>query len=274
MSYKANPHRYQDSKFEAVITCWNYGDFLAETLPFAISQLDRVVVVTDHEDSLTRGICDRWSVECIGTDAFSEKGDTFNKGSGINLGLAALRQQGWLIQLDADIVLPPQFRNMIDKSGLQRDCIYGAERFNVCGWERWRKLKADLHTDPQFNYRYLVSTPADLPIGSHVVHKERGYTPIGFFQMWHSQYMHEHQLRYPEVEGTAENMDVQWALRWPRKDRVLLPSVRLFHLESEPALMGANWNGRKTKPFTHDGTALPIPKTSGGYGYGYKGYAS
>ena len=273
MSYTATPRKYQDSKIEAVVTCWNYGDFLAETLPFTISQVDRLVVVTDHNDALTRALCDKWSVECVPTDAFTEKGDAFCKGAGINLGLAALRQQGWIIHLDADIVLPSTFRNMVDKSGLQRSCIYGAERVNVCGYERWHQLRQSFHTDPQFSYRYIVATPPDLPIGAHVIHKQHGYVPIGYFQMWHSQHMHQNNFRYPEVEGTAENMDVQFALRWPRKQRILLPTVRVFHLESEAAPMGVNWNGRKTKPFTQSGGPLTC-EPSKGYGYGGYGYAS
>lgn len=249
MSYTAKPRGYNDERLEVVITCLNYGDFLAETIPFTLSQVDRVVVVTSHADELTLAVCEKWSVECVVSDAFTEHGEAFNKGSGINVGLAALRQEGWIIHLDADVVLPPQFRNMLFKSALQRHCVYGAERANVCGWNRWAALKSTLHSDPQFGYRYLVSSPPDLPIGAHVVHKQHGYTPIGFFQLWHSEYMHRHHLRYPEVEGTAENMDVQWAIRWPRKQRLLLPTVRVFHLESEAAQMGANWQGRKTKSF-------------------------
>jgi hypothetical protein len=61
--------------------------------------------------------------------------------------------------------------------------------------------------------------------------------------------MHQLELRYPDTEGNAENVDVQWALRWPRRQRLLLPTVRVFHLESEGALMGANWSGRTTKLF-------------------------
>jgi len=240
-SYTPGQRQYDNSRIEAVITCWNYGDFLTETLPFTISQVDRVVVVTTHDDVVTKNICDKWSVECIVTDAFYERGDTFNKGAAINIGVANLRQTGWIIHLDADIVLPIQFRNMVDKSSLQRDNIYGCLRHNVHSYARWVKLRESMIVDPQFSYRYMVSTPDDMPVGASVVHKEFGYTPIGYFQLWHSEFMHANRLRYPDVEGSAENMDVQFALRWPRKNRVMLPTVRVFHLESEVAGMGANW---------------------------------
>ncbi len=247
------PRLYDDSCIEAIVTCWNYGDFLAETLPFTLPHVDRLVVVTDHKDAATKALCTKWSVECVVTDVFHEKGDAFNKGAAINIGLQTLRQRGWILQLDADIVLPLQFRNMLAKSALQREILYGAERANIHSYERWAALKKSFTEEPQYSYRYLVSTDADLPVGANLVHKQYGYCPIGFFQLWHSQYMHQHELRYPDTEGTAENMDVQWALRWPRKQRLLLPTFRVFHLDSEKTTMGINWQGRKTKPFTPTG---------------------
>ena len=249
MSGYASGRRPYDNRVEAIVVCWNYSDFLAETLPWNVAHVDRLVVVTDHSDSATKAVCQKWSVECVVTDAFHEKGEDFNKGSAINVGIQSLRQMGWIVHLDADIVLPTQFRNMLDKSALQRDCIYGAERANVANYARWQTLKHSFHTQPQFSYRYMVATDPDLPIGANLIHKQYGYCPIGFFQLWHSEFMHQHDLRYPDTEGSAENMDVQWSLRWPRKNRLLLPTVRVFHLESEQSHMGANWKGRKTKPF-------------------------
>lgn len=240
---------YNNQMLEAVITSVDYGDFLNQSLPFVLPHVDRVVVVTSFEDELTKEVCRKWSVECIPTDVFTEKGELFNKGSAINIGISMLRQKGWIIQLDADIVLPLTFRNMIAKSGLETDCIYGCNRMNVVGWDAWQKLKSEWHDNPQFTYSCLVDSPAEYPLGATLVHKQYGYMPIGFFQMWHSSYMHRYQLRYPDVMGSAEKDDVQWSLRWPRKQRILLPTVRVFHLESESSLMGINWNGRMTKKF-------------------------
>lgn len=263
MSYDrglAKPWNY-DNRVEAVIVCANYGDFLRETLPYNLAHVERLVVVTPHDDQETRDVCRKWSVECIVSDAFTEKGDIFNKGHAINVGLAALRQRGWIIQLDADVVLPVSFRNMLDKTSLEWDCIYGLERANVRGWDQWLSLRQALHVDPQFGWNYLVSTPPQLPIGDNVVHKQCGYVPIGFFQMWHSSFMHRYELRYPDSEGTAENMDVQWSLRWPRKNRRLIPTARVYHLESEDATAGINWHGRKSRRFG------PLPLASEDRGY-------
>lgn len=258
-----------DNRLEAVIVCLNYADFLTESLPYNLPHLDRCVVVTSHDDKATKEVCRKWSVECIVTDVFTEGGSAFEKGAGINIGLSACRQKGWLLQMDADTVLPVTARNMLDKSALQRDCIYGVERCNVVGYDTWEKVKASYHTDPQFSYRCLVTTPSECPIGANLVHKQYGYCPIGFFQLWHSQFMRNHDIRYPETVGSAEESDVQFALRWPRANRRLLPTLRVYHLESEECAMGTNWRGRKTKPFTKDGRPLWAPADqSGGYQYG------
>jgi hypothetical protein len=238
-----------DNRIEAVIVCNDYSDFLNETLPHNLAHLDRIVVVTSHGDTATRNVCNKWSVECVVSDTFTEKGDLFNKGSAINIGIARLRQKGYILHLDADIVLPINFRNMLDKSALQNDCIYGCERASIRGYARWCRARKEMFEQPQFGYKYLVSTPEDAPIGANVVHKQFGYTPIGFFQLWHSSYMHKYDLRYPDTEGSAENMDVQWVLSWPRKDRLMLPGIRVYHLESDDATLGVNWKGRKSAYF-------------------------
>ena len=256
--------RKYDDRLVGVITCLNYGDFLAETLPYNLPHFDRLVVVTAHDDTVTQAICQKWSVECILTDLFCEKGEAFNKGAAINVGIQSLRQKGWILHLDADIVLPLTCVNMLDKSALQHGNIYGAERCNVNDWASWEKVKHEyMHKVPQFGYNYMVTSPPDCHVGANVVHKQWGYTPIGYFQLWHSIYMHQHHLRYPETEGTAENMDVQWAVRWPRSHRLLLPTIRVLHLSSENAVMGANWNGRTTKPFTADGKPLTVQQVEG-----------
>ena len=251
---------YSDDRIEAVITCVDYPDFLEQTLPFNLPHLDRVVVVTSFDDDNTRAICAKWSVECISTDAFFEKGESFNKGHGINMGLQFMRQNGWMLHLDADVVLPLSFRNMLGKSALQRDSLYGAARANVRGWKAWEKIKSKWFTNPQFGHNCLVDTPAENPMGATLVHKQYGYCPIGYFQLWHSSYMKRFNIRYPDIQGTAEHDDVQFALRWSRKNRIQLPTVRVFHLESDDAKMGSNWNGRKTKPFTPDGKPLVVPE--------------
>jgi len=77
-------------KIEAVITCVDYADFLAETLPHNRTLFDKLVVVTAPEDKATQRICEYWHVACLPTDSFRSRWGEFNKGAAINEGLAQL----------------------------------------------------------------------------------------------------------------------------------------------------------------------------------------
>lgn len=231
-------------RIEAVIVCHNYSDFLEHTLPENLQFLDGAVVVTTPGDRATRALCERLSVDCIDTEVFFDSGDRFNKGRGINLGLSHLRHDDWLLHLDADTLLPHRFRGMLDAAKLDKSCVYGADRRNIIGFDKFEEFKARGH-NPQWTYRYLVSAPEGLSMGARLIHKEYGFCPIGYFQLWHSS----QRRRYPINQGSAEHTDVLFSVQWPREKRILLPELYVYHLESERAKMGANWAGRTTKKF-------------------------
>ena len=148
------------------------------------------------------------------------------------------------MHIDGDIILPDRFRGMLERSRLQRDCIYGADRLLINSYEHWQEVKEHEYLKRQYRHRYVVKAP-HLDLGARIIHNEYGYCPIGYFQLWHSSA----RKRYPYNQGGAEHTDVLFSLQWPAKKRILLPGVLCYHLESEPAAMGANWKGRKTKIF-------------------------
>lgn len=230
-------------KIEAVITCVNYSDYLANTLQENIGHLDGVVVVTSPEDKETKSLCNRLGVHSIDTEVFYEHGDPFNKGRAINLGLAHLRHDDWLLHIDADILLPHRFRNALMMAKLQKDYIYGCDRLETRSYDNWLSHKGK--TVPQFNHGCLVYGTKEFPIGSRLIHYHYGYCPIGYFQLWHSSA----KRRYPVNQGSAEHTDVLFSVQWPREKRAVLPELYVFHLESEVVPMGHNWRGRKSKHF-------------------------
>jgi hypothetical protein len=239
---------------EGVTVSVNYADFLDETLTANLDHFDEFCVVTAHDDRATQAVCERHGVMCVQSDVHREQLgpggglDRFNKGLLINLGLAHLRHRGWLLHLDADIVLPDRLRFMLNKSRLDPDCIYGADRVNVVGRAKWNAIKRSERFARQCHHRYLVSPADGAPgcLGSRLVHNEYGYCPIGYFQLWHSR---QGKRRYHFSQGSAEHSDVMFALQWPAAKRILLPGVFVYHLESERAKSGANWQGRVTKRF-------------------------
>jgi hypothetical protein len=230
-------------KIEAVIVCHNYADFLEVTLPENLQHIDHVVVITHPDDKATLALCNKFGVDVIDTKLMHEDGALFDKARAINLGLSHLKHDGWVLHLDADILLPHRFRNMLAHAKLSPENIYGADRLNVPNYDEWLKNKHK--TTPQFAYRYLVTPNEEFPIGSRLLHKEYGYCPIGYFQLWNATA----KRRYPIIAGSAEHTDVMFAVQWARENRILLPEFFVYHLESEKSKMGINWDGRKTKYF-------------------------
>jgi hypothetical protein len=187
----------------------------------------------------------------------NDDGDKFNKGRMINLGLSNLRHDGWLLHLDADILLPHRFRHCLKMAKLDKSCIYGADRLNTKSYDNW--IKNQSKTVPQHQYRFMVTPQSEFNIGSRLLHLEFGYCPIGYFQLWSSSV----RKTYPIVCGSAEHSDVLFAVQWAREKRVLLPEFFVYHLESEVVKMGANWDGRQTPPFGPPGTTINICKMGG-----------
>jgi hypothetical protein len=245
-SPKNQPNSSGVNRLEGVCVCVDYSDFLAASLKHNLHHFDRFVVVTTEKDKATQELCEKYSTECVITEDFHiEHNSSFNKGKMINLGLAHLRQNGWILHLDADIILPDRYRNLLDKHVLEPDCIYGAMRFNCVGVNNFKKYLS--HPEPQFHHRYMVDTPGYLAAGATMMHKEYGYVPIGYHQLWHSS----KNRKYPAFQGSAEHSDVLFAIQWGRNKRNVLPGIRVIHLESEKAKMGINWGGRKTAKFDY-----------------------
>src|ERR1700757_431096 len=118
-------------KLEAVVVCVDYDDFLAHTLPANKALFDQIVVVTTPEDENTQRLCEYHHVRCVPTDVFGVGDGEFRKGAGINVGLSHLKMDGWVAHVDADIVLAPQTRVLLEQTSLDPTMVYGIDRFNI-----------------------------------------------------------------------------------------------------------------------------------------------
>jgi hypothetical protein len=244
-------------RIECVSICCGYGDILAATAPFNRALLDRWLVVTRANDHETREVCRDHSIECLLTEDMHRVPGEFHKAKGINRGLDLLQGNDWVMHLDADIVLPYDLHQCLGGASLRNDAVYGCDRLNVVGWDAWQRVKQDgLHSR---KHGWLVQKGRDhVTIGEVPAGKDTGYVPIGFLQLWHGSETHRWQYprkRYPELHADAARTDAQFAIQWDRRDRIFLPELVVFHLESEKAKMGANWRGRTTKRFGPDAAA-------------------
>jgi hypothetical protein len=240
-------------KIEAVTVCVEYADFLAHSLPANKHLFDRIVVVTDTRDTATQRLCAYHHVECVQTDAFYLNDHAFNKGRGINEGLARLDRDGWLVHLDADIVLPPRARELLHRIELDPTHIYGIDRLMCRSLDAW----LDFLAAPELQHADEVFVQANaFALGVRVAKTDQdGYLPIGFFQLWHGA---TGRLHYPDQHGAAARADMMFAQQWRRAERTLIPEIVAIHLESEAAPGGANWRGRRTRFFGRQ--RIPEPK--------------
>jgi hypothetical protein len=247
-----DPARRERMRIEAVVTCVDYADYLQETLPYALPHVDDLMVVTTPTDIRTKHVCSQHSVKCYETDEFSKGGKKFDKAAGINFGLRHLKLDGWVLHMDADTVLPPRTRHMLENAGLDPASIYGIDRVNCVGRAAWDAFRAaPWHS---YEWRCLVHAPGrSWPLGSRVAHMAHGgYCPIGFFQLWSPSGSGVRDYAVQEA-GTAEHSDVRQAIRWDRRHRHLIPEVIAIHLETrdkgDTRPMGQNWAGRRTPEF-------------------------
>lgn len=240
-------------RLEAVTVCINYADFLNAVAPFNAPLFDRWVIVTDPTDSATREACRRHGLQCLLSEDHRRNGESFNKGRLIDRGLQHLSANSWRLHLDADVCLPTRTGRFLDQAHLDERNIYGVDRIMVRSWNEWQRLLASGWLQGQTRkYPYAVDVPGGLSIGDRWASHEAGYVPVGFFQLWHGSQDEHAGVRvkpYPQNHGTACRTDVQHALQWDRRQRVLIPELLVAHLESESAKHGSNWNGRQTQPF-------------------------
>lgn len=236
---------------EAVSICVDYDDFLDVTAEQNKGLFNRWVIVTTPKDVKTREVCRRHNLEIILTEDFYKiNKNEFAKARGINRGLAMLSKDAWRVHIDADIVLPPIFRNLLSVAHLSENCIYGCDRVMLNDYGAWLKYKA---THVHHSHHYKISVPNNL--GVRWASSSYGWVPIGYFQMWHSdadEWNGIRQRRYPENHNNAARNDVQFALQWDRRERIFLPELIVAHLDSGQSKLGANWSGRTTKRFGPD----------------------
>lgn len=241
------------NNLEAVTVCVGYSDFLAETLKYNRQHFNRWVIVTHPKDMETIELCRRANLHLVVTDEFGRGGPRpFNKGRGISLGMNFVSSGSWVLHLDADVVLPNQFRQMLDVAHLDPQCIYGADRVLIKNWEEWQLYQKAEWLQNQHGYHLCCNFPATAHVGTRIIRGRHGYVPIGFFQLFHYDngvHVGHRWKDYPDASDNAAHSDIKFALHWDRRKRILLPEIIVAHLESEQLGMGANWRGRKTKRF-------------------------
>lgn len=249
MNYSTLPpphlHDLECLRLEAVTTCVGFDDMLDVTLALNHPHLDSMIVVTSHDDTRTQLCARKHGATCVQTDLFRKNGRNFNKGAAINVGFDRFQWHGWRSCLDADIILPDNFRRLLfNHTSLDRACIYGADRVDVIGKGTLNQLVASMRAEPQAAWSCLLKTGHTSPPGARYVDPLRGYVPIGYFQLWHAS----NQWPYPYSLGTAAHDDVMFAAEWPETQRRVLPTAFVYHLCGQEPTISENWDGVRRQP--------------------------
>ena len=226
--------RVQPSCITAVTICVNYSDYFEHCLEANHDQLDEWIVVTSSEDTSTQEMVSRYdNVKLVITDCFFYDGASFNKGCAINLGLEKIpeREDIWALILDADIILPKNFREVFFSKKLDISTLYGAPRHFARNIAEY----IDYRDNPDATYK---SFP------------KRQYfrkSPIGYFQMFHSINLQRPSLKklkpYPDEHPDATTSDMVFMQKFSKRSSI--SGAPVIHLGDD----GKNWYGRVTEDF-------------------------
>lgn len=237
-------------RIEVVTVCVGYGDFLAATIAENLPLIDELVVVTTSDDTETHRLPQALSAPRSVRRTPAQR--AVQQGPHDPARIRPDRGRDWVLHLDADVVLPRKFRKLVEYAHLDERMIYGADRCNLVGWDKWQRLKQYAGSWDNHAHECGHWFHPELQVGSRWISKFHGYVPIGFFQLFHGTALIDngyHIRNYPLHHGDAARTDVQFALQWDRRHRQLVPEVIVLHLESESSALGANWKGRTTPRF-------------------------
>lgn len=121
-------------KLTGLIVCVDYADLFTKSIDRWHTGLDRLLVITTPSDKATIELCRRHNVETHLTDIFYANGAKFNKGAALSEAVIACRiREGaeWLITIDADMVPPSNWREIVEEAKPKIGKLYGSLRYSL-----------------------------------------------------------------------------------------------------------------------------------------------
>ena len=212
-----------------ITVCIGFADFLADTLPVNRYLFNQYVIVTSPEDTETQRLAKANRCKLVITKRHRQNGP-FNKGAAINDGIDNANRRQWLCHLDADIVLPEEFRWWLVNAGEHvkydkhlDEHIIGMHRHNCRSRAEWLEyLRTGTHAWPVEKLRKVDQIPA------------------GFLQAWNAAVM---DVRYPEHCPTASMSDLLFGEQFLYRFHPDQP--RCIHLENKHR-QDLDYSGRRS----------------------------
>lgn len=116
-----------------VIPCWNFGDYLADTLPLWVELAGGpgpILVVTHPDDRETPGVCNVNGVRVLRTRVWEKDEAQVNKAAALAAGFQGAAPGDLCFSVDADSL--PEGRLPTEEE-MYPDVIYGCRRYSLDG---------------------------------------------------------------------------------------------------------------------------------------------
>ena len=207
-------------RLEGITVCINYADYLAIVIANR-EQFDVWHIITCANDDRTQALCKQYALSCLIVDEYGSDGAQFNpatnKSIGINYGIGHVETDAWVLLLDGDILLPHNFRGIVEHYPKSTLKLYGARR-------------RVLHKiTPNFAISKYRTWHSDLEPQAF----------LGYFQMFSSVGPRNRYLPSDRDVETPYHDDIKFRNAFPVGQREVLP-ITVVHI-GMPVL---NWKGR------------------------------
>lgn len=179
---------------DAICVSVDYSSLLAPSLATWQAGCRYFTIVTSLEDRATQELASHNGTQLLTTDAFYRDGAFFNKGRAIQEAREAFPHPDWTLLVDADVVPPANWLEVLQYAEPRPGFLYGARRQTEGG---------------------TMIADGEL---------------AGFFQLFHASDPNAGPL--PTRYIHAGNYDSEFMMRWPGNRQVILPLV-LTH-QGEP----------------------------------------
>lgn len=194
-------------KIEAVTVCIDFADKLKQVISNK-NKLDRWVIATHTSDNDTINLCIENNIEYICSDRVFDNA-SFAKGRAINDALEILDKDDWLLHLDADQLLPKNFRDIIVSECNDTTKLYGCKREDSSG-------KIMDYGQKQVTWSVRG--------GKIRANRKQLILPIGYFQLWHSSI----RKTYFENSETGDKDDMTFMNYWLRMSPDIKQNIKIL----------------------------------------------
>lgn len=192
-----------------LVICVNMSDYLKITLEKNRKFFKEYYVLTCPEDIETINLCKEYDATVINYDCFFNKNNcSFNKSGGIEFAQRILHRNyknHWILLIDVDIVLIDSTIDKINQTKLNKEFLYGIDRYDVWNSEELlNEVKTRL-------YKHKFA---------------------GFFQLYFNK-----NIYYYQFSKDASECDITFMKKFKKKQ---ILDTYIFHLGKA----GSHWKGR------------------------------